>query len=325
MALEGLPVVTTQEVTDVTATTAKGHGTVTDQGGSAVTERGICWSTEPSPTVNDSHANSGTGEGSFSVTINGLTQGTKYYVRAYAKNSQGLTYGEQKEFTTGANLPTVTTTEVSNITQTAATAGGNVTDDGGATVTERGVCWSTSHNPTINDAHGSNGSGTGAFSIDMADLEPGTKYYVRAYATNSQGTSYGNEKSLTTLANLPTVTTAEVSNITQTTALGGGNVTDDGGATVTERGICWSTSHNPTISGNHANSGTGTGNYTVNTNPFILSFLSFKMLLELFFQVIQLVADILLISAQSFRNLRHGIHEPESSEEDSTFFFRQIP
>ena len=77
--MEGLPVVTTQEVTDVTATTAKGHGTVTDQGGSAVTERGICWSTEPSPTVSDSHANSGTGEGSFSITINGLTPSKAVY------------------------------------------------------------------------------------------------------------------------------------------------------------------------------------------------------------------------------------------------------
>ena len=262
MVLEGLPAVTTLEVDNVTASSAKGHGNVTDQGGSVVTERGICWSTEPSPTITGDHANSGTGQGLFSVSIDGLIPGTKYYVRAYAKNTQGLTYGEQKEFTTNAKLPTVTTNTPSSVLQNTATGGGDVTDDGGATVTERGICWSTSHNPTVSDAHGSSGTGTGSFTVEMTALDPGTKYYVRAYATNSQGTSYGSEKSLTTLANLPSVITAEVSNITQTTAQGGGNVTNDGGATVTERGVCWSTSHNPTTSGSHLSSGTGTGSYT---------------------------------------------------------------
>ena len=79
----------------------------------------------------------------------------------------------------------------------------------------------------------------------MANLEPGTTYYVRAYAENSQGVSYGMEVSFITVANPPTVTTGEVSIITQTTALGSGTVTDDGGLEITERGLCWSTSHTP--------------------------------------------------------------------------------
>ena len=262
-ALEGLPVVVTQEVTDITSSSGKGHGEVTDQGGSAVTERGVCWSTEPSPTVSGSHGHSGTGTGEFEISISNLMPGTTYYVRAYAKNSQGLAYGENKTFTTGANKPTVATSDATSITQTTAQGGGEVSDDGGATVTERGVCWSTSHSPTVSDAHSSSGTGMGSFTVEMNSLEPGTKYYIRAYATNSQGTAYGSEKSFTTQAGLPTVITGEISNITQTTAKGGGNVTDDGGASVTERGICWSTSHNPTTSGSQANSGTGTGNYTV--------------------------------------------------------------
>ena len=264
VALEGLPSVTTGNVSDITATTAKCSGNVTDQGASTVTERGICWGTNHNPTIIGNHANSGTGAGSYICQMTGLTNGTTYYVRAYARNTQGITYGEEKEFSTLANLPSVTTAEATNITQTTATGGGNVTADGGATVTERGICWSTSQNPTVNGNHASNGSGTGTFSVNMTSLSPGTTYYVRAYATNSAGTAYGNQKSFTTTATMPTVTTGQVTNITQTTALGGGNVTNDGGASVTARGVCWSTSHNPTVSGSHASGGTGTGSFTAN-------------------------------------------------------------
>ena len=257
-ATEGLPMVNTLDVTDITANTAIGHGKVSNQGGSTVTERGICWSTEPSPTISGSHIHSGTGSGEFEVSLTNLTPGTKYYVRAYAMNTQGLTYGEQKDFTTATTMPTVITGGINGTI-----VSGEVTDEGGATVTERGVCWSTSHNPTTSGPHGSSGTGVGTFSVELTDLAPGTTYYVRAYATNVKGTAYGSEKALTTEANLPTVTTSDVTNIQQTTAQGGGNVTDDGGADVTERGVCWSTNHNPTISGSHANSGIGTGGFTV--------------------------------------------------------------
>ena len=258
-AREGMPVVVTLDMTDITATSAKAHGKVTDQGGSVVTERGICWSTEPSPTISGSHTQSGTGAGEYTVDMTGLVPGTKYYVRAYAINAQGMTYGGQEDFTTLATLPTVVTGSISGTT-----VSGEVTSEGGATVTERGVCWSTSHTPTIEGSHGSSGSGLGTFSVELTDLAPGTTYYVRAYATNSAGTAYGSEKTLTTQATPPTVTTGEVTNIGQNTAQGSGNVTSDGGAEVTERGVCWSTSLNPTINGSHASNGTGTGGFTVN-------------------------------------------------------------
>jgi uncharacterized protein (TIGR02145 family) len=97
-----------------------------------------------------------------------------------------------------STIPTVTTTTVSNITQTTATSGGDVTSDGGATVTVRGVCWSTSQNPTISDNFTSDGAGIGTFTSLITDLTPNTPYYVRAYATNTVGTGYGNEVSFTT-------------------------------------------------------------------------------------------------------------------------------
>jgi hypothetical protein len=159
--------------------------------------------------------------------------------------------------------PTVSTSPVTDITQTTATSGGNVISDGGATVTARGVCWSTSPNPDITGNHTTDGSGAGNFVSYLTGLTPNTLYYIRAYATNSVGTGYGNELQFSTLPNttLPVVTTSPVTDIAQNTATSGGIVTSDGGATVTARGVCWSTSSGPTTSGNHTTDGSGTGSF----------------------------------------------------------------
>ncbi len=95
--------------------------------------------------------------------------------------------------TTPTTAPTVTTTAISSITTNSASSGGDITSDGGASVTARGVCWSTSANPTTADSKTSDGTGTGAFSSAITGLSPGTTYHVRAYATNSAGTSYGSD------------------------------------------------------------------------------------------------------------------------------------
>lgn len=96
------------------------------------------------------------------------------------------------------NVPVLSTTEVTEITETTATSGGNITDDGGTTITARGVCWSTNENPTIDDNKTEDGTGVGSFTSSVTDLEPNTTYYVRAYATNSAGTGYGSIMSFTT-------------------------------------------------------------------------------------------------------------------------------
>ena len=125
---------------------------------------------------------------------------TKYYVRAYAINSKGTAYGSQVTFTTNKTvvLPTVTTSTITQIMQTSAVAGGNVTSDGNASVTERGVCISTVSNPTTSNTKVKSGTGTGSFTCNLTGLQPNTKYYVRAYAINSKGTAYGSQVSFTT-------------------------------------------------------------------------------------------------------------------------------
>ena len=265
-----LPFVETMQIMDVTSTTAWGTGEVLNDGGGTITDRGLCWSTSQEPTIGDSHASGGTGMGFFEVQMTDLDPSTTYYVRAYARNSAGVAYGNEMDFTTmqEAGLPSVMTLDVIDITATTAICGGEVMDDGGAEVYEKGVCWSTSQGPTIGDSHASGGTGIGFFEVQMTDLEPSTTYYVRAYARNSVGVAYGDEMEFTTMseAGLPTVMTVEVFNITATSAICAGEVMEDGGDEVFEKGVCWSTSHNPTLNDNHVIGGEGGGFFEVELN-----------------------------------------------------------
>ncbi len=264
-----VPTVTTQAVDQVTTTTAVAGGNVTSEGNASVTERGVCYSTSANPTTADTKVTNGTGTGSFSCNLTNLQNGTTYYVRAYAINEKGTAYGEEVTFTTLASMGTLTTTAASNITVTSATVGGNITSDGGAEITARGVCFSTTENPTVEDTKVASGSGVGAFSCDLTGLTFNTTYYVRAYATNSKGTAYGNQISFKTLTTTPTVVTKEPADVDATFAMVSGNVTNDGGATITARGICYNTEGKPTIDDNKVSSTGTTGTYTCTLSGLI--------------------------------------------------------
>lgn len=271
-----LPEVTTFEVTDITWRTAIGGGEVTNENGAEVTERGICWSTEHNPDMSSSHANSGSGLGTFSVDMVELIAGTMYYVRAYAKNSAGVKYSENEvSFTTEAPvLPEVTTSTVTNVSYTSAVCGGSVNNPDGTLVQYQGVCWGRNENPEETDTHIQCASTLGTFSETMLNLDPGTTYHVRAYARNNVGISYGEDVIFTTKTLTgPTVKINSITGITQTSAIAKAEVTDEGGAAVTKRGICWGVSHNPTLINNigNATNGTGLGSYTINMtnlNPY---------------------------------------------------------
>ena len=274
------PSLTTTAVTAIAETTATTGGNITTDGGSAISARGVCWSTIPGATVNlSTKTTDGSGLGSFISSITGLIASTTYYVRAYATNSLGTSYGAEILFITTAKsvvavVPVLITNVVTSIGYTAATSGGSITSDGGASITNRGVCWSTSASPTVTlSTRTSDGSGIGSFTSSISSLLPFTTYHVRAYATNSQGTGYGQDQVFTTLQTaVPTLSTSAVTLISTTTAVSGGNISLDGGANITSRGVCWSTSATPTISlSTKTSDGTGVGIFTSNLSGLTAS------------------------------------------------------
>jgi uncharacterized protein (TIGR02145 family) len=193
-----LPVLTTEEAREITITTATISGKVTSDGGAEVTARGICWGTSHEPALDDNFKASGTGAGEFTCSISGLSPNTEYYARAFAENSVGMAYGNEVTFVTGIASPTVSTVAVTGITNTGAVCGGIVTYNGGAPIIEKGICWSTSPDPDIEDTRATATSGNDSYTCAMTGLLQGTRYYTRAYVKNSAGTAYGEQVSFTT-------------------------------------------------------------------------------------------------------------------------------
>ena len=161
-----------------------------------VTQRGVCWSTHPSPTTADDFETQSSGFGTYTTQISTLEANKTYFFRAFASNSKTIVYGNEVSFILRELV--VKTNLVTNIGETTAISGGNITSDGGLGIIEKGVCWSINTNPSISDNHTSDGGGISDFTSQLLDLQSATTYYVRAYATNSKGTSYGNEVSFTT-------------------------------------------------------------------------------------------------------------------------------
>lgn len=182
-----------------------------------VTARGLCYGTSRDLSVKGSTLkDENLSSGSVTYEIPGVETGKTYYVRPYLYDGDDLAYGDVSELNAYA-VPVVETADVTDITDFSATCGGKVKDDGGSEITAKGIVWSTSENPTIDlstkiDA----GKGAGEFSSSMTGLLPSTKYYVRSYATNSVGTSYGAAKEFVTaelnLSNVPDLSLSGSSN-----------------------------------------------------------------------------------------------------------------
>ncbi|MBL7886689.1 MAG: DUF1566 domain-containing protein [Flavobacterium sp.] len=182
------PVVTTGSMGTATSTTvAFTSNLIAPNSCETPSAYGLCWNTSPNPTTANNSTINTTPTATFNDTVFGLTAGNTYYVRAYATNSAGTSYGSQVSFTLGA--PTVSTSPITDIKGNAASAGGNIINNGLSSISAFGLCWSTSPNPTTAN------SVTTSFTAVMTGLTPNTTYYVRAFATNSFGTGYGNQYS----------------------------------------------------------------------------------------------------------------------------------
>ena len=279
-----LPKVTTPTSTNITDKTATLGGNVTSDGGNPITERGVAYaltSANSNPQIGGVGVTKATASGTtgvFTVNISSLTPGSGYSFVAYATNVNGTTYTSPVSTFATSNAPKVTTPTSANITDQAATLGGNVTSDGGNPITERGVIYAlttTNGNPQIGGVGVTRiaASGTtGVFTANVSNLTPGAGYSFVAYATNGIGTTYTSPVSTFTTLAAATVTTATLTNLSDQTATLGGNVTSDGGSSITERGVVYaltSANVNPQIGGVGVTkvtaSGT-TGLFTVNVN-----------------------------------------------------------
>ena len=243
-------ILTTLEVTDIIHDAATCGGSILDDGGHVIAEKGICWSTSPIPTVEDN--NMAAQSEDFICRMTGLEKETDYYVRAYVRTSEDIIfYGDERQFRTTKEivLPELGDVEVSDIEINSATVISSVISDGNTTVLSAGFCFSINPAPTIE-------TGT-VLQCDPAsqqlgkkltELNDGTTYYIRSFATNIIGTGYSNELSFTTKAiTPPELSNVSVSNIGRTTANVAASIISNGNADVTECGFCWATNPYPTI------------------------------------------------------------------------------
>jgi Leucine-rich repeat (LRR) protein len=267
-----LPTLTTDSLGNITLTSVKLYGNITDDGETPILKRGFCISTNPTPTPTDSTFNAGEGMGAFNLVVIKLKAGTKYNVRAFATNIMGTSYGKEITFSTlDYKLPTIQTNPVTDIGLNVATLSGNVKDLGRGELKERGIVLSKSQKPTIDDMKfKSSVTDLGEYKIVVTKLEVNTKYYARAYTQNEAGIVYGDEVNFSTLDyTFAKISTNDIGNISFRSARIGGEVTNEGNTPVTERGVVISREKAPTISDRKLIVGNGLGGYMVDVNELI--------------------------------------------------------
>lgn len=246
---EQKPAINMSDVSEITYNSGLLKASIISVGSSNITKHGFCWSTEENPVIDDD-SKSDLGDCSkpknYEYNLINLEPNTKYYVRAYAVNSIGASYSPEKTFITKEmpTKPTVVTDGVSNISINSATASGTISSLGNLDeVSEHGHIWSTNEkNITItNNTKSTLGkkSETGSFSSTMDGLKHSTTYYVRAYATNTEGTAYGEIKSFITATTTPIIVTNDAENIGMNKVTLSGNILDNGGIVITSYGFLW--------------------------------------------------------------------------------------
>lgn len=259
-------VVTTSAATNIGANKATLNGAVTVAGVPAYTEKGFCYSSYNSnPDISDSKkVVAGDGKGNFSADLNTLDYPATYYARAYAIQGGGVVYGNVITFNTSGQTTVLSTSAVTDVYASRATFNGMIRSIGEPPYSERGFCYSSYGTPSI---HSNkivvNGTGTGAFSVSVTDLDYPAQYNVCAYVLQAGEPLYGNVVSFSTETREPSVSTSAVTDITPTSATFNGIITDLGIPQATRRGFCYSSyTSSPSISDDHWD------DYLVNTANF---------------------------------------------------------
>lgn len=246
------PTITIAEATEIGEYGATIEASISDNGGDNVTERGICWSDAlNAPTIDNSKlVDSSTGN-TFTLKMAELTAGNKYYVRAFAKNKNGIAYSRTMEFTTMLTYkPTVEALSFSNIYETSAQVTASVSSDGGTSITEQGVCYSMNTlTPTIDDTKVEATLDGSTLKATLTGLTKGTTYHVRAYAKNKNGITYSAVRDLTTVANtIPQIFGLHTTLVADDNVALQATISSNGGLPITERGFIYSlTVANPKI------------------------------------------------------------------------------
>ncbi len=212
-----LPLVKTTEVTNIKTESGLSGGTVIYDGGAKINVTGICWGTEDNPTIAGYLSVSDKpGDTKFDCLLFGLNPNTHYHVRAFAKNRVGTSYGNEVHFKTLPAIANVTTVTVSQIGFRSAIVVGKVECAEESIVHEKGFCWSTRENPTIENTHISYGKGSGRYIGWILGIQSATIYHVRAYVIGGSGITYGEDISFKTLDDPAIATT--VKEVTRTSA-----------------------------------------------------------------------------------------------------------
>ncbi len=245
-------VVSTSGATDVTSSSATLNGAIIKAGSPAFTEKGFCYSTTPSPTINNIKLIvNGTYEGVFTTNINSLSYNTTYYYRAYVIQNGTPIYGSEVSFNTSYTEAVVYTSGATNVTPSSATLNGSIVNAGSPVYSERGFCYSTSPNPTINSMKKVvSGTGEGNYTANISGLSYNTTYYYKAYVIQNGIPIYGPEVSFNSGYTKAVVeTNSSATDIKYESAKLGFTIKNVGDPKCTEAGICYGTSSNPTIYG----------------------------------------------------------------------------
>jgi len=260
--------VSTQAVTQIDVVNGKAqfNGEITEVGNPVYSEKGFCYNKSGEPTVSDTKVTvSGTSGGAYSYSCAGLSSNTTYYVRAYAIQSGKVYYGTAVSFSTDMSTTSVSTSSATNVTPSSATLNGSIIKVGSPAYSEKGFCYSTSANPTINSTKKTvSGTGEGNYSLSISGLSYNTTYYYKAYAIQNGTPIYGTEVSFNTGYTEAVVEAySSVTDIKYDSAKLSFIIKNIGDPACTEAGICYGTSSNPTTSSNKVKGNVGTYKQTL--------------------------------------------------------------